>query len=111
MNLSLAGYLLFALVNDREDDFRFVKIAVYGETEFTALQGGETLGDGKSETAAFGGSGYITANKTFGKFFRTNIERGCGNIFNGEDGMIIDIFKKNSRRSACCKKIYFKQFK
>ena len=48
MNLSLAGYLLFALVNDREDDFRFVKIAVDSETEFTALQSGEALGNGKS---------------------------------------------------------------
>ena len=49
-----------------EGDGYFEKVAVQVELEFAALEFSEAFGDAKAKAAAFGISGYVTADEALG---------------------------------------------
>ena len=61
------------LVFDRKRNLRLKQVAIDDQLELSSLKGCQVFRDGKPKSASLGGSGNVTADKSFGELIRADV--------------------------------------
>ena len=69
---------------DREAYLGFKQITVNVEIKLSALEKGETFGDGETQSAPFCGAGYVTSDKALCQFIGGYVQRILRDILDSE---------------------------